>query len=124
MKTDHHKQEIDIAHKKKLVRQIVKTINGNNYTFGFVVAGGTDQSVLGQAIYSDPELDVDVAIIIAGDGISFRAKQDCDLDLSKLAKRFRGGGHHKASGCQISGIIGKELIDLVSEHMRFEDENS
>lgn len=33
-------------------------------------------------------------------GVSLRRSPDCDVDLSKLAQAFGGGGHPAASGCQ------------------------
>lgn len=37
-------------------------------------------------------------------GISLRRSPDCDVDLSRLARRFGGGGHPAASGCEIPGL--------------------
>ena len=36
--------------------------------------------------------DVDIAVILGNNGISLRSKKECPVDLSKLAKEFRGGG--------------------------------
>lgn len=36
-----------------------------------------------------------------GGGISFRRTPDCDVDLSRLAASFGGGGHEAAAGCEI-----------------------
>ena len=36
-----------------------------------------------------------------GDGISFRRTTDCDVDLSRLAANFGGGGHAAAAGCEV-----------------------
>ena len=36
-----------------------------------------------------------------GGGISFRRTPDCDVDLSRLASSFGGGGHEAAAGCEM-----------------------
>jgi oligoribonuclease NrnB/cAMP/cGMP phosphodiesterase (DHH superfamily) len=40
-------------------------------------------------------------------GISLRRTPDCDVDLSRLAAAFGGGGHPAASGCPMALVIGK-----------------
>lgn len=42
--------------------------------------------------------------------ISFRGCEECQIDLSKLAEKFGGGGHPNAAGCQVS-----KLANLVEE---------
>jgi len=51
------------------------------------------------------------------DGVSFRRSPDCQVDLSKVAETFGGGGHAAAAGCQIPGIADRDadaLADLVA----------
>ncbi|MFN2426349.1 MAG: DHHA1 domain-containing protein [Candidatus Binatia bacterium] len=36
-----------------------------------------------------------------GGGISFRRTPDCNVDLSRLASSFGGGGHEAAAGCEM-----------------------
>ncbi|MDK2600548.1 DHHA1 domain-containing protein [Bacillus stercoris] len=53
-----------------------------------------------------------VAILDLGSGkISFRTSKD-DIDVSKIAKIFGGGGHPKASGAQINPELIKTFIDM------------
>jgi oligoribonuclease NrnB/cAMP/cGMP phosphodiesterase (DHH superfamily) len=40
-------------------------------------------------------------------GISLRRTPDCELDLSRLAAAFGGGGHAAAAGCPMSLVVGK-----------------
>lgn len=40
-------------------------------------------------------------------GISLRRTPDCDVDLSRLAAGFGGGGHPAASGCPMALVVGK-----------------
>ena len=40
-------------------------------------------------------------------GISLRRTPDCDVDLSRLAAAFGGGGHPAASGCPMAIVVGK-----------------
>ena len=49
--------------------------------------------------------------------MSFRRSPDCQVDLSKVAETFGGGGHAAAAGCQIAGIADRDaeaLADLVA----------
>jgi hypothetical protein len=51
------------------------------------------------------------------DGVSFRRSPDCQVDLSKVAEAFGGGGHAAAAGCTIPGIGARDaaaLADLVA----------
>lgn len=52
------------------------------------------------------------------EGVSFRRSPDCQVDLSKVAETFGGGGHAAAAGCQIPGIGARDaaaLADLVAD---------
>ncbi len=51
------------------------------------------------------------------EGVSFRRSPDCQVDLSKVAETFGGGGHAAAAGCTIPGIGARDaatLADLVA----------
>jgi len=51
------------------------------------------------------------------EGVSFRRSPDCQVDLSKVAETFGGGGHAAAAGCQIAGLGTQDaaaLADLVA----------
>lgn len=71
------------------------------------VINATDYaSEIGNAIVLDPDLKADLAIIycITKEDyvvLSFRSDQDKDVDVSKLAAKYGGGGHKAASGARI-----------------------
>ncbi|MBI3770843.1 MAG: hypothetical protein HY271_20430 [Deltaproteobacteria bacterium] len=46
------------------------------------------------------------------EGVSFRRSPDCQVDLSKVAETFGGGGHAAAAGCQIPGIGERDAAAL------------
>ena len=46
------------------------------------------------------------------DGVSFRRSPDCQVDLSKVAETFGGGGHAAAAGCTIPGIGNRDAAAL------------
>ncbi len=51
--------------------------------------------------------------------VSFRSR--CDLDCSKLAEQFGGGGHKKAAGASIQGpfeVVQTRILDAVRAAMR------
>jgi oligoribonuclease NrnB/cAMP/cGMP phosphodiesterase (DHH superfamily) len=49
-----------------------------------------------------------------GDGMTtFSLRGDGSVDVSAIAKSFGGGGHHNASGFQLSLLEGRELVDRV-----------
>ena len=46
------------------------------------------------------------------DGVCFRRSPDSQVDLSKVAETFGGGGHAAAAGCQIPGIATRDAAAL------------
>lgn len=50
-----------------------------------------------------------------GGGISFRRTPDCDVDLSRLASSFGGGGHEAASGCEMEVEGPDRAADLAAK---------
>ncbi|HEY2773018.1 MAG TPA: hypothetical protein VGK20_03075 [Candidatus Binatia bacterium] len=48
-----------------------------------------------------------------GGGISFRRTPDCDVDLSRLATSFGGGGHEAAAGCEME-VPGPNRADTLA----------
>lgn len=49
-----------------------------------------------------------------GGGISFRRTPDCDIDLSRLASSFGGGGHEAAAGCEME-VNGPDRADSLAQ---------
>jgi len=91
-----------LAKKQKAFMDLLRKLEIKVYLnkkFGFSLA----PSILSTADAGDKILTahqaVDVSIVIYRNGrISFRRRDDCDIDLGKLAKLFDGGGHAYASG--------------------------
>ncbi len=55
-------------------------------------------------------------------GVSFRRTPDCDVDLSRLAAAFGGGGHPAAAGCHVAnvgknrvGTMGRAIADALAK---------
>jgi nanoRNase/pAp phosphatase (c-di-AMP/oligoRNAs hydrolase) len=58
----------------------------------------------------------DFVAIIQKDGrVSLRTR--CETDLSVFAKKFKGGGHPKASGCMIENL--DEFLRFIDEYVKF-----
>ena len=114
------KRDKYVEYKKKNVQIVEKEINGNKVRLGFVAAG-THQSVLGNEICEDPELNVDIAVLV-GSSISLRGKHNCPVDLSALAKLNRGGGHRAAAGCSLDGMLGKSLVEYVIDNLKLQQQ--
>lgn len=54
---------------------------------------------------------------LKGEGISLRRSSDCDVDLSRLAQLFGGGGHPAAAGCrpaELHRLFAQEIARLLS----------
>jgi nanoRNase/pAp phosphatase (c-di-AMP/oligoRNAs hydrolase) len=63
------------------------------------------------------DLNVDFVILIGTTSVSLRSK-DGGFDVGKIAELNRGGGHMAASGCNLTHILGKSLIELVVENIK------
>lgn len=113
------KREIETEKRKESTQVYTKNIQGHDVRVGFVIAYGDDQSLLGEALYTDLDLDVDIAVIINGDGVSLRCSRDCPVDVSEVAKLNGGGGHPKASGCSLGNVLGQNFLEFVASKMRF-----
>lgn len=116
---EKRKMHEEISEKKRVIQSSIfnKTVNGKNYRFGFVT-GVKFVSSTGDALYSDPNLNLDCVVMISGVTISMRSSKACELDLSKIAKDHGGGGHKAASGFPIKSLLGMELIDFVASNLK------
>lgn len=91
--------------KQKAFLQLISKLQIKQYVdlkFGFSLAS----NVLNTADAGDKILTshqaVDVSVVMYRNGkISFRRRDGCSIDLSKIAKLFDGGGHAYASGGHI-----------------------
>ncbi len=116
---DKEKEREYVQTKKEQISIITKTFNNQKIRVGFVKAGGPYRSVLGDSICNDLSLDVDLAVMINGDYISLRSRNG-KVDCSLVAQQNGGGGHPAAAGCDLSKIIGKDILNLAIENMKFE----
>lgn len=62
----------------------------------------------------DAEQSVFAFFDLRSQTVSFRRSPDCRVDLSQLAKRFGGGGHPAASGCDIPNLL-QELAQSLAK---------
>lgn len=116
---DSEKQKQYINQKKKHVNVQTRILNGRKINVGFVNAGGPYRSALGDSLCNDPSLDIDVAVMVNGDFISIRSRGS-EVDCSFLAEMNGGGGHQSAAGCSLAKILGKDLLSLAIDNMKFE----
>ncbi len=116
---DLKKQKQYIKSKKDQVSIHTRTVQGKKVNVGFVNAGGPYRSALGDALCSDPDLGIDVVVMVNGDFISLRSRGD-NVDCSRLAKMNGGGGHFGAGGCSLADVLGKDLLSLAIGNMKFE----
>lgn len=113
------KRERFVEKKKQDAEFVVLHVQGHNIKVG-VVEAGTHQSILGNAICSDPELKADVTVMVNSRSVSLRASADCPVDLSKVAKINGGGGHAKAAGVALSNLLKDDFLNMVFERVRWE----
>jgi len=98
--------------KTKALQKIMKNIIIKKYVnlrFGFSLSS----SILSSADAGQKMLDshsaIDVSVILYRNGkISFRRRDNIDLDLSKISKLFSGGGHSYAAGGKLMKNISTE----------------
>ncbi|OLS35469.1 oligoribonuclease [Alkalihalophilus pseudofirmus] len=81
-------------------REMVQTFVGKHCT-GIVYAESYHSELGNELGKESPHLDYITILNAGGRKISFRTIHD-DIDVSEVAKKFDGGGHAKASGCQLT----------------------
>lgn len=92
-----------------------KKFNNINYRIGFVYAGGSYRSKLGNDLCNDHDLNIDAIIMISNDYISMRSNGK--VDVSRIATKYGGGGHYSAAGMGTYNIIGNTLLDLIADKL-------
>lgn len=79
------------------------------YKCGVIFCENTDKSELGHRLSKKhPELDL-IILINSSKSISYRTERD-DIDVSKFASLFGGGGHIKASGSDFTNENREDII--------------
>ena len=87
-----------------LARLVLKRLS--KWFVGFVLADTFLNSADAGQFVLDQHSTVDIVVIIFRSGrISFRRRDECTVDVSLFAKKFRGGGHPYASG----GLLGQQV---------------
>jgi len=95
----------EIAYQKIMKRLVVKDYVRKKfgYTFSPSILSTSDA---GNHVLENSE--VDVSVVLYKDGrISFRRKDFCDIDLTKVAELFGGGGHNYAAGGRL--VLGQDV---------------
>lgn len=91
----------------------VFVFEGRNYRTGVVNIPYAGVSEAGADIVKKG-YDIGLAWFERGDGLTqFSLRSEGDLDVSKIAKSFGGGGHVHAAGFQISVQAGRDLVDWI-----------
>lgn len=102
-----HNHEFDLY--CELMEKQMLTYEIHNYKCGCIFCGNTDKSELGHRLSrKHPELDL-IVLIDASKSISYRTERD-DVDVSKFALLFDGGGHVKASGSKFDNEDRENII--------------
>lgn len=116
---EKRKMEEEISEKKRVVQSSIfkKKVNGKDYRFG-IITGVKYASTTGDALYSDPKLNLDCIVMISGATISMRSSKTCEIDLAKIAKDNGGGGHKSASGFPLKSLLGMDLPQFVADKIK------
>ena len=108
-----------ILKRDESLKEMMKTIKIKKYltsSFGFFLASNLLSSADAGHYALEKHEGVEVAVIIFRNGrISFRRRENCQIDLSELAKLFNGGGHPYAAG----GHLGKTITQKNFEEILF-----
>ena len=107
-----------VERKKRDVVFFTRIVQGRFVKIG-VVEAGDNQSILGNAICSDPELGCDIAILCNGQSVSLRSGVDCLVDLSVVAKLNGGGGHFHAGGTSLGKVLGENFAEHTYKKLKF-----
>ena len=97
---DNKQKEIEDYIQDKIKDLVIVEGVDDKYTVGRIVLDKPDNvSELGSYINDNYNVDFVALMIKEIDKVSLRAPDDNDINVSEIAKRFGGGGHKKAAGC-------------------------
>jgi|HigsolmetaAR206D_1030411.scaffolds.fasta_scaffold00120_47 oligoribonuclease NrnB/cAMP/cGMP phosphodiesterase (DHH superfamily) len=65
-----------------------------------------------------PEIDFALMLMLTKNKVSFRAVKE-HINLIPIVKRYGGGGHKHAAGCDFIHL-GKEFLDVLYDHVKIE----
>ncbi len=119
-KNFEQKHDDYLQKKEQSLQNLMKTLiikKYLNYNFGYAFASNVLTTADAGQKMLDAHFAVDVSIILYKNGkISFRRRNNCDLDLRKISKIFDGGGHSYAAGASLNKKITKENFEnIISE---------
>ena len=98
--------------KSLIVKSYVK------YRFGFALSSSILTTADACQRVLDGHAGVDVAVVLYRDGrIGLRRRDECDVDVRKLAELFNGGGRPFAAGARLSTQITKDNLPDVMFHL-------
>ena len=101
-------------------RELVQT--EVDHLFAGVVYAESYHSELGNELGKEyPHLDYIAILNIGGKRVGFRTIHD-DVDVSKVAGHYGGGGHAKASGCSLSDEAFKHFVTKTFHHDRLRED--
>ena len=103
--------EVEEERIQRYVEEKIKDVyyrNIQNYNCAIVFAESNANNIA-EELYKDT--NVDIAIIIKDNSISYRTSKD--IDVNTFAKAFGGGGHIKASGSIITKEQKEKYIKLI-----------
>lgn len=104
---EDHKKKIYIQNKLKDVYE--RKIQDKNCVIVFAELYINDLATEMKNKYPKSEIQ----IIIGQKGISYRSRNDVNINLGEFAKVYGGGGHEKAAGSHISREIREKMIDVI-----------
>ena len=94
---------------------LLKTVQIDSYNVGVVFAERYISELGNELCKLNPDIDF-VAMINMDGYVSYRTIRD-DINLGKLAEKFGGGGHAKASGSQIKDDIVSKLLQSLFQNV-------
>lgn len=85
-----------------------------NYKFAFTLSPSILTTAdAGQKILDTKE-EADVSVILYRNGrLSFRKRDDCDIDLAEIARVFDGGGHSYAAGAKLPTTVTRDNFERI-----------
>ncbi len=104
-----------LTKKEQALKDIMKHLVVKNiltYRFGFTLAPNLLPTAdAGQHIL-DNHVGVDISVVLYRNGrISFRKRDECQVNLANLAEIFGGGGHVHAAGAKLTQSINREQFE-------------
>lgn len=110
------RREIDASFELAEKSRVSILVPDSPYTFVAAVCDGYT-SEIADAWGKKATQTVFALYDLKGEGISLRRSPDCDVDLSRLAQMFGGGGHPAAAGCrpaELHRLFAQEIARLLS----------